>query len=268
MKLLIVLVFTALISAIETVSYAARLAGARTRRVGASASLFNILVVFSRFAVMVQTVLIATMVDRAVRVGDTAGLIADFRLVLLAMSGGIVLGIVLLPSVARIIAIGTAKLDRHGSVPRIVLAEGLFRTLRKIPTQVWLPAVRRNWRELRAAEASPSFFWLNAAIFVFYAIANLSAMYASTLVEARATAIQMASVINGVGTVLLAVFVDPVSAKLLDDVVIDRRPIRDLKAAILQLGAGRLLGTLIAQLLLTPFGLAIAAGVHALQQVS
>lgn len=259
MKLAIILVVTIIISCIETVSYAARLSGARTRRVGASASLFNILVVISRFAVMAQMVLLASLLDNTIQTGRYDELLASFQLILLAMSAGIVIGMLLLPSVARIIAIGTIKLDRHGSVPKIVLAEGLFRTLGKLPSQIWLPSLRGNWREIRAAKLPLHFFMLNAVIFSFYSVANLAALYAGAMVpDYRSVAINMASLINGVGTILLVILVDPVSAKLLDDVVLEKRPLRDLKAAVFQLGAGRLVGTLCGQLLLFPVGYLIA----------
>ncbi|MFM1653954.1 lipid II flippase family protein [Brevibacillus sp. B_LB10_24] len=254
MELLIVITMTALISCIDTVSYAARLSAARTRRVGASGSLFNILVIFSRFAVMAQMLVLGWMLDRAIHLGRTDELFFQLRFVLLSMSGGIVVGMLILPSVARILAIGTLKLDQHGSVPKIVFQEGLFRTLRKLPSQFWLPSFRANWRQIRAADLTYSFLLMNAVIFSFYSIANLSALLAGAMVPGfRSFAQQMASVINGVGTILLVIFVDPLSAKLMDDVVIEKRPLRDLKAAVFQLGVGRLLGTFIAQLLLWPF---------------
>ncbi|UFJ41627.1 lipid II flippase Amj family protein [Brevibacillus humidisoli] len=259
MKLGFIMLVTMVISSIETVSYAARLSGARTRRVGASASLFNILVVFSRFAVMTQMVFLGSMLDNAIRTGSIESLLSDFRLVLLAMSGGIIIGLLLIPSMARILAIGTVKLDRHGSIPKIVLSEGLFRTLGKLPSQFWLPSFRANWQEIRKSQLTYWFLALNAAIFSFYAIGNLSALYAGALVpEYRSVAINTASIVNGLGTIILVIFVDPVSAKLLDDVVLEKRPLRDLKAAVFQLGVGRLVGTLIAQLLLWPFGQLLA----------
>lgn len=266
MKLILIMVVTILISSIETVSYAARLSGAKTRRVGASTSLFNILVVLSRFAVMVQGLLIASIVDHVItgnakiadpliRQQNIDAMLLDFRLILLSMTVGIVIGILLTPSVARILAIGTLKLDKHGSVPRIVLNEGLFRTLSKLPSQIWLPSFRSNLQEIKRSELPYTFLTLNAAIFSFYSIASLSSLFAGTLIPNHSlTANSMATLINGIGTVLLVIFVDPVSAKLLDDVVLDKQPMRELKAAVFQLGAGRLLGTLIGQLLLWPFG--------------
>ncbi|MGD8189740.1 lipid II flippase family protein [Brevibacillus ginsengisoli] len=266
MKLILIMLVTMLISSIETVSYAARLSGAKTRRVGASTSIFNILVVLSRFAVMVQGLLIASIVDHVIAINskiidplireqNIQDMLVDFRVILLSMSVGIIIGILFTPSVARIIAIGTLKLDKHGTVPRIVLNEGLFRTISKLPSQIWLPSFRSNWREIKQSKLAYTFFTLNAAIFAFYSIASLSSLFAGALIpDHRLTANSMATLINGIGTVLLVIFVDPVSAKLLDDVVLEKEPMRELKAAVFQLGAGRLFGTLLGQLLLWPFG--------------
>ncbi|MGE5704498.1 MAG: lipid II flippase family protein [Clostridia bacterium] len=254
MKLAIVLVFTALISMIETVSYAARLSGARTGRVGTSTSLFNILVVFSRFAVMIQLFFLASVVEEAINSHTVELLDEKLHYVLLSMSGGIVFGMLLVPTVARVLEIGTQKLDEHGSFPRILMSEGILRILVRLPSQFWLPAIRSNLRQIRTVKLGYSFFVLNAAIFSFYSIANLSALYAGAMMPAeRLQASMLASVINGVGTILLVIFVDPISAKLLDDVVEEKRPLRDIKAAIFQLGLGRLLGTIVAQILLWPF---------------
>ncbi|MET3287955.1 DUF2837 family protein [Brevibacillus fluminis] len=254
MKLVIVLVVTTLISMIETVSYSARLSGARTGRIGTSTSLFNILVVFSRFAVMLQLFFLASVVEEAINSHNVDGLDVKLHYVLLSMSGGILLGMMFVPTVARVLEIGTYKLDEHGSFPRIIMSEGILRILLRLPSQFWLPAIRSNLRQIRTVKLGYTFFVLNAAIFSFYSIANLSALFAGAMMpNDRLQASMLASVINGVGTILLVIFVDPISAKLLDDVVMEKRPLRDLKASIFQLGLGRLLGTFIAQLLLWPF---------------
>ncbi|WP_232698168.1 lipid II flippase family protein [Brevibacillus daliensis] len=269
MKLIIVVIVTMLISCVETVSYAARLSGARTGKIGASTSLFNILVLFARFAVMSQSVLLASMLEAVTQYNGKIpemsyqelmdGLLLNFRVVLLAMSAGIVLGMFLLPTVARILAIGTKKLDEHGSVPKIIMSEGILRILWRVPSQFWIPSFRNNLRELRSTKIGATFFWMNAVIFSFYSIAILSSLFAGVIVpDNRTVANQMATVINGIGTILLVIFVDPVSSKMLDDVVCDKRQERDLKVMVTHLGAGRLLGTFAAQLLLYPFAYLIS----------
>ncbi|OAJ72921.1 hypothetical protein AYJ08_16215 [Brevibacillus sp. SKDU10] len=269
MKLMIVVVVTMLISCVETVSYAARLSGARTGKIGASTSLFNILVLFARFAVMSQSILLASMLEAVTRFKDKIplmnyeelinDLLINFRVVLFGMSMGIVLGMFLLPTVARVLAIGTRKLDKHGSVPKIFRSEGILRLFWKMPSQFWIPSFRNNWQIIKETRIGANFFWMNAVIFSFYSIAILSSLYAGVLVpDHRTVANQMATVINGVGTILLVIFVDPICSKLLDDVVSDARPYRDLKVTVFHLGAGRLVGTVIAQVLLFPFAYLIS----------
>ncbi|KKM12987.1 hypothetical protein SY88_00810 [Clostridiales bacterium PH28_bin88] len=64
--------------------------------------------------------------------------------------------------------------------------------------------------------------------------------------------------INGLASIILTLFVDPVAAIITDQAYRGERPETDLKALVVVLIGGKLAGTLLAQLLLVPGAWAIA----------
>ncbi len=80
-------------------------------------------------------------------------------------------------------------------------------------------------------------FVINMVITSIYTIGVLSALYAGLLAPEHSTTAVMASgLINGVATILLAVFVDPKVSVLADDVAKGKRSLRLLKMDIIDDG--------------------------------
>jgi hypothetical protein len=77
--------------------------------------------------------------------------------------------------------------------------------------------------------------------------------------ELRVTANNLSPVINAVSTLLLIMFIDPYISLLTDDVVAGRTSEAHFRRCIVMLGASRLVGTIIAQLVLIPGAWLIAA---------
>lgn len=90
-------------------------------------------------------------------------------------------------------------------------------------------------------------------ITAIYTIGVLSALYASIIAPERSATATMASgLINGIATILLTIFIDPKISILADDVVNQRGSYNSLKGVSLMMVTSRLLGTILAQLLLIP----------------
>ncbi len=68
----------------------------------------------------------------------------------------------------------------------------------------------------------------------------------------RLTAVGLSAVINGVATILLFVFIDPYLSVLTDDVMDGRTSEPSFRRAVVWLAGSRILGTLMAQLMLVP----------------
>ncbi len=96
-------------------------------------------------------------------------------------------------------------------------------------------------------------FVINMLITSIYTIGVLSALYAGLLAPERSTTAVMASgLINGIATMLLAIFVDPKVSVLADDVAKGKRSYIYLKWTSVTMVTSRVAGTLLAQLMFIP----------------
>lgn len=64
-KVLFIALFIFIIHSIETLAYAVRLSGARVKLIASALSLFNIMVIFSRLANMMQQPFTGSLIDNA-----------------------------------------------------------------------------------------------------------------------------------------------------------------------------------------------------------
>ncbi|MDY7078999.1 MAG: DUF2837 family protein [Chloroflexota bacterium] len=251
-RLGITLTLTILIYVVETSAYASRLAGIRTRRPAQARSLYNLLALSARAANALQNTLLAGLVDRAVTTGTTNDLAATLRLVLLAAAVGIGVGAALVPSFARLLERAVFSYEQRRSLPRVVLhglsIEGLPRAreeLRRPQTRaiLWASRHRLPWR----------WVLLTVLMAALYAVAGPAAQIASAITpEGVRTALTLPSFLTGVGTVLLVLLVDPLTAHVMDQALQGKRPTSDVTAVTIWQIGGRLTGTLLAQLLLGP----------------
>ena len=258
LQLWAVLALTVLIYAVETLAYAARLAGVRTRRPAQAKSLYNLLALSARAANALQTTLLAGLVDRAVTAGTVTGLTATLQVVLLAAAVGIGAGAVLVPSLSRLLARAVHSYEQRQSLPRVVL-HGLS-----------IEGLPRAWEELRSPQARTILWasrhrlpwrWILLTVLVaaLYAVAGPAAQIASAITPQGArTALTLPSFFTGVGTVLLVLLVDPLTAHVVDQTLRGERPLSDVTAVTVWQIGGRLAGTLLAQLLLSPVATLLA----------
>jgi len=94
---------------------------------------------------------------------------------------------------------------------------------------------------------------LNTVAVAVWTVGVFAALYAGYLrPELRVTSSQLSSVVNGVATILMFGFVDPYLSFLTDDVAGGRLDEPYFRRSIVWLTAGRLLGTMLAQVLLVP----------------
>lgn len=97
------------------------------------------------------------------------------------------------------------------------------------------------------------------------AVGVLASLYAGYLnPEFRVTASQMSAIVNGVATILLFALIDPQISALTDDVVDGSVSEPTFRRAMIWVSLSRLVGTLLAQLLLVPAAVLIAYAAAAL----
>jgi hypothetical protein len=122
---------------------------------------------------------------------------------------------------------------------------------------------RLNLADFPLSAVPPKLLIANAVLFAVYAIGVVSAYYASVIdLDARTTASGLSGLVNGIGTVAFALFIDPTTALIVDQTVHGERPRRDVSAMIFWLIVSAFVGTLLAHAILFPAAQYIAAGAH------
>jgi Alternate to MurJ len=258
--------------AIAIGAYAARYAGVTTGRIATAISLFSLLVTASRLAALFMTPSLGALADGTANAALREHLKAvtpealhvfdlQMRIIVAAGSVGILLGALLLPMFLAGFTRGIASFERRGSIPR-----ALLRLLD--PKVMWWLLLHLRPRRFSAADFPISrvprkLLVANVVLFAVYAVGVVAAYYASVIdLGARTTASGLSGLVNGIGTVAFALFIDPTTALIVDQTVRDERPRRDVAAMIFWLIVTAFLGTLLAQLILVPAAQYIAAVAH------
>ncbi|MDN7240832.1 lipid II flippase Amj family protein [Planococcus sp. N028] len=252
-KLLLIALFVLIIHSIETLAYAVRLSGARVRLLASALSLFNVMVMVSRLANMMQQPFTGSLVDSAPQNNALAFVESQYRVIIGSSTLGTVIGILLLPTFISIFSRAIIHLsEERGSIPGLVKKGMTVTYIKRGFTHFHLPKLS-YLKNVRLADIPVKLFLINMVITAIYTIGVLSALYAAVLVPERATTAIMASgLINGLATILLIIFVDPKISVLADDVINQRGSYLKLKNVALLMITSRLLGTVLAQVFFLP----------------
>ncbi|WP_281273718.1 lipid II flippase family protein [Biomaibacter acetigenes] len=180
-RLIIVIIFTATIHMVDTLSYSVRLAGIRTKRLAMAISLFNIIVLISRTANMIQAPLLGSIVDKAINQGSSAFLLHDFRWIIASATLGSMLGAALIPSFVVIFSKGIINLEKAGSIPQLMGMVIFQQPIAKIKKSLVKPGLSLL-KGLKPEKIPPTFLVLNLIITSISTIGVLAAIYAGALV--------------------------------------------------------------------------------------
>lgn len=252
-KLLLIFLFIFIIHSIETLAYAVRLSGARVKMIASALALFNVMVIVSRLANMMQQPFTGSLIDTAPAENTLQFVEYQYRILIGASTAGTVAGIIMFPTFIALFSRAIIHLsNENGSIPALI-RKGLS-----------IDFFLRGWKHVRFPRRSDvtgikfrdipmKLFFINMVITAIYTIGVLAALYASLIIPERAaTAVMASGLINGVATILLVIFVDPKVSVLADDVVNNRGSYQTLKIVSLMMVSSRLFGTLLAQVLFIP----------------
>jgi len=256
-NLAIIVVLTAVVHCLDTASYASRIAGARTGRLALTGALFNIVSLASRAAYTLQAPLLGSAVDRMVREGDLGNLLRDFHVIIAAATVGTLFGAMLIPTFTAIFSRASRAYEFHGSFPALLLHTLSLRGFSRLSENLRVP-LPESIRQARRFNLPRSFLLLSILVTAVYTVGISSTMYASALApELARTATTLSGVINGIGTLLLVILIDPVSALITDQALRGNRPLSEVSHIVIWQIAGRFAGTLVAQLLFLPASLLV-----------
>ncbi|KGR76959.1 lipid II flippase Amj family protein [Ureibacillus sinduriensis] len=245
--------FTLIIHSIETLAYSVRLSGARVRLLASALSLFNVMVMISRLANMMQQPFTGSLVDNAPKDNALELVENQYRFLIGSATLGTIIGLLLLPTFIAIFSRAIVHLaEERGSIPALMKKGFTTTYIMRAKKHIHLPRVAyirdMNWRDIPI-----KLFCINMLITAIYTIGVLSALYAALIVPDRGTTAVMASgLINGIATILLIVFIDPKISILADEVINEKGSYVGLKNASIMMVTSRLMGTLLAQLLFIP----------------
>jgi hypothetical protein len=255
--LAIILLLTGLVHSLDTASYASRIAGTRTGRLALTGALFNIVSLLSRAAYTLQAPLLGSAIDGMVRHGNLGGLLGDCHLIIVAASVGTLAGALLIPTFAALFTRAAATYETHGSFAALLLHTLSLRGFSRISQHLRLP-LPASIRRASRFNLPRSFFVLTVLVTAVYTIGVLATMYASALApEVARTATTLSSVVNGFGTLLLVLLIDPVSALITDQAIHGARPPVAVTHIVIWQVVGRFAGTLLAQILFYPASLVV-----------
>lgn len=256
---LILLIFlTMVIHTIDTLAYSVRLNSVKSGQFALSISLFNVIVLVSRTANMLQAPLIGHIIDRSI--AGSTNPVSDIRAVILASTLGTVIGIALIPTFLKLFSVAVEHLGETGSMPSLVVQALSIGNVKRIARNVTKPS-RQMLSDLRYRNIPKRIFIYSILITGIYTVGVLAANYAAVLVspQHRLAAVNSSGLINGMASLLLTLIVDPKAALITDEVYRGKRIYGDVKALVVMLIVSKLLGTLLGQLLIIPGARLIAA---------
>ena len=252
-KLILISIFIFIIHSIETLAYAVRLSGARVRLLASALSLFNLMVMVSRLANMMQQPFTGSLIDNAPTVNTLEFVENQYRVIIGSSTLGTIIGILLLPTFIAIFSRAIIHLsEERGSIPSLIKKGLTFEYIKRGIKHIHFPKLS-YLKDIRLKDIPIRLFVINMVITAIYTIGVLSALYAALIAPERATTAIMASgLINGIATILLIIFIDPKISILADDVINQKGSYLNLKGVSLMMITSRLLGTILAQVFFIP----------------
>lgn len=256
-RLLIIIIFTIIIHATETLTYSIRLGGIKLSRILVAMSLTGIILLVSRTANMVQGPLVGGIVDAAKATGDINMVLTPFRYILLSASIGTLLALFLYPTFTKLSIFMIKRFEVDGSILNIMKVTNIQK-LRYTKEYITIPRLDMIHR-LRIGGIPKRIMLINMVVTGIYTACVLSTLYATLLVPQFATTSnQLTGLINGIATILLTVLLDPQIAILTERSLQQKNGVETMTKTFGWLMISRFLGTLLAQVFLIPFAHIIA----------
>lgn len=257
-QIIMVLGLTFIINLITTLSYSVRIVGIRTGRIAVSFALFNILVLVSRTANGFQAPLLASTIEKNINSGLGANLF-DFRFIIFSCTVSTIIGGLMIPSFQRLLSIAVEKFSIYKSVPKVIFYGFTKTGITSIKENIVIPSAKNITNFNLTSEFPWKVFIMNIVAVAIVTIGVLSSLYAGYYnPEFRTTASSLSAIINGASTILMFVFIDPFLSVMTDDVVLGKTKESLFRKYIVYMVFARVIGTIIAQIILVPAARLIA----------
>lgn len=252
-QVIIVFILTVIIYIISTLAYSVRTVAIKTGRVAVAFAVFNVFALISRTANSIQGPLLASTVERTIKTGSPEGLLYIFRVILLLSTVATIIGALLMPTFIKVFEKMVESFSTHRSMPRLILHGFSKAGVEQFKSKITRPK-KENLAQLKNFRNLPKkVIVLNTLASAVATVGILSSLYAGCLYpDFRTTCSTLSSIINGVATVIMFIFVDPYISMLTDDVLRGECSELDFNRCIIFIVGGLIVGTVLAQLLLVP----------------
>lgn len=258
MQVIIVIILTFIIYIISTLSYSVRIVGVRTGRIAVSFAVFNVFALISRTANSIQAPLLAKTIESTIKIGNPQSLLYIFRWILISTTLGTVIGALLMPTFIKVFGKAVESFSAYRSIPKLLLHGFSKSGIEQFKNSVTKPR-KENIKQLKSLKMIPKrVVLLNTIAFAISTVGILASLYAGCLnPDFRTTCSTLSSVINGLATILMFIFIDPFISMLTDDVIRGEYTQLQFDRCIIFIVGGLIVGTILAQLLLVPAAEAI-----------
>lgn len=254
-QIIIVLILNFIISVIGTLAYSVRLVGVRTGKIAISSALFSILALVSRTALSLQSPLLTKYVQTN---RTSGGLIGTFYTIILVSGIATIAGAFLIPTFQRIFYRGVLAFSEEKSIFKLILHSFSKSGIRYIKNCAAVP-VKENLTKLNMRKLPKKIMLYNAFTVSLLTVGAFAPIYAGSIAsELDATCITLASVINGLATILMSVLIDPQLSIMTDDVIEGKCTEEDFRVCVIGMVGSKTIGTFASLLLLIPASYAIA----------
>ena len=163
-----------------------------------------------------------------------------------------IVGALLIPTFQRLFTRAIEVFKRFRSIPSLLVGSLSRSGLREINRALSVPA-KENLTRMRLPGIPLKIIIFNALATALLTVGVLASLYAGYLSpDLRVTANSLSPVINALSTILLFVFIDPYISVLTDDVISGEATEAYFRKCIVLFVASRLVGTILAQLILVP----------------
>lgn len=249
LQILLVLVFNFIISLIGTLAYSVRLVGVRTGKIAISFTVFNILSLISRMAVTFQEPLLTNYVEKNLY---SDGLLHIFNLIILVSGVAATFGAFLIPTFQNIFSKGVMAFSIERSIPKLVI-DGMSKRGRVSMKYCITKPHKESVTKINYKKIPRRIVVYNFAAVALVTVGALAPIYAFRLApNLRATCVTLSSVVNGVATILMTIFIDPQMSIMTEDVMDGKCSKEDFKSSVVAMVGSKMLGTFAAAFLLIP----------------
>lgn len=256
-QIIIVFILTFVIHLISTLSYSVRIVGTRTRKIAVSFALFNIMVLISRTSNSFQAPLLAKWVEKNINLNINPGTY-EIRLILFVATLATIFGAFLIPTFQRVLSKAVMNFSVHKSMPKLILHSFTKTGIKQLGREISIPNIE-NLSTKSKTKFPLKIFIFNILAVAILSVGVLSSLYAGFITpELRTTASSLSAIVNGFATILMFLIIDPYLSILTDEVVEGKFAESEFRRTIRYMVFARVIGTILAQLLLVPFAHFIA----------